>query len=66
MTIESSPAGTRTGADQAPALDVGYGRAGDRVTTALREMIANGQVLPGEHLRQDELATRLGSTRVPE
>ena len=51
--------------DPAPALDVGYGRAGDRVTAALREMIANGQLSPGEHLRQDELATRLGSTRVP-
>ena len=48
-----------------PAVDVGYGRAGDRVTAALREMIANGQLHPGEHLRQDELATRLGSTRVP-
>lgn len=47
------------------ALDAGYGRAGDRVTAALREMIANGQLRPGEHLRQDELATRLGSTRVP-
>lgn len=51
--------------DHDPAHDVGYGRAGDRVTTALREMIANGQLRPGEHLRQDELAARLGSTRVP-
>lgn len=65
MTTESSAAGTTIGTAPDPALDVGYGRAGDRVTRALREMIANGQVLPGEHLRQDELATRLGSTRVP-
>ncbi|RZT88933.1 DNA-binding GntR family transcriptional regulator [Pseudonocardia sediminis] len=65
MTTESSAVGTRVGADQSPPLDVGYGRAGDRVTAALREMIANGQLEPGEHLRQDELATRLGSTRVP-
>jgi DNA-binding GntR family transcriptional regulator len=48
-----------------PLVADGYGRAGDRVTAALREMIANGRLSPGEHLRQDELAGRLGSTRVP-
>lgn len=43
----------------------GYGKAGDRVTTAVRELIANGGLQPGEHLRQDTLAARLGTTRVP-
>ena len=65
--IDTATGSRATDVDAAPsaALDVGYGRAGDRVTAALREMIANGQLEPGEHLRQDELATRLGSTRVP-
>lgn len=48
----------------APAAS-GYGKAGDRVTTAVREMIASGGLQPGEHLRQDGLAARLGTTRVP-
>lgn len=65
MTIETGAGGTGLGADPDSALGVGYGRAGDRVTAALRAMIANGQLSPGDHLRQDELATRLGSTRVP-
>ena len=59
MTLAPQPsdADTETGS--------GYGRAGDRVTVALRAMIANGRLVPGEHLRQDELARQLGSTRVP-
>lgn len=63
MTIETGAGETGIGADPDPAL--GYGRAGDRVTAALRRMIANGELSPGDHLRQDELAARLGSTRVP-
>lgn len=65
LRIKTGNVGFEMTIDQDPALDVGYGRAGDRVTSALREMIANGELSPGEHLRQDELATRLGSTRVP-
>lgn len=60
MTIASEPAAAGPG--DTPTR---YGRAGDRVTVALRELIANGTLHPGEHLRQDQLAAQLGSTRVP-
>lgn len=33
--------------------------------TALRNMIAAGELRPGEHVRQDDLAARIGMTRVP-
>lgn len=42
----------------------GYGK-GERALAALRAMIARGELHPGEHLRQDELAQRIGTTRVP-
>ena len=48
-----------------PPAESAYGKAGDRVTTAVRELIASGGLHPGEHLRQDVLAARLGTTRVP-
>lgn len=43
----------------------GYGSKVERAVLALRDMIARGELLPGEHLRQDQLAQRLGTTRVP-
>lgn len=49
----------------APERESEYGRAGDRVTAAVREMIASGRMRPGEHLRQDRIAARLDTTRVP-
>lgn len=44
---------------------VGGPGKGERVLLALRAMIARGELHPGEHLRQDELAQRIGTTRVP-
>ena len=38
---------------------------GERALFALRNMIATGELHPGEHLRQDQLAQRIGTTRVP-
>ena len=38
---------------------------GERALLALRAMIARGDLHPGEHLRQDQLAQRIGTTRVP-
>lgn len=38
---------------------------GERALLALRAMIARGELHPGEHLRQDQLAQRIGTTRVP-
>lgn len=43
----------------------GYGGKADGATLALREMIARGELPPGQHLRQDRLAQRIGTTRVP-
>lgn len=56
-----------TAYDLAPntAIVDGYGSKVDRAVLALRDMIARGELLPGEHLRQDQLALRLGTTRVP-
>lgn len=45
--------------------DRSYGSAGDKVATGLRRMIADGHLRPGEHLRQDDLARQLDTTRVP-
>lgn len=42
----------------------GHGK-GERALLMLRAMIARGELHPGEHLRQDELAHRMGTTRVP-
>ena len=36
-----------------------------RIATALRDEILSGAIAPGERLRQDELAARLGSSRLP-
>jgi len=36
-----------------------------RIATALRDEILSGAIAPGERLRQDELAGRLGSSRLP-
>lgn len=43
----------------------GYGRKGELVLTALRRMIADGEFRPGQHLRQDAIATRLNTSQVP-
>lgn len=43
----------------------GYGGKAEGATLALREMIARGELSPGQHLRQDQLAQRIGTTRVP-
>lgn len=42
----------------------GHGK-GERALLALRAMIARGELQPGEHLRQDQVAHRIGTTRVP-
>ncbi|CUR55509.1 Transcriptional regulator, GntR family [metagenome] len=36
-----------------------------RIASALREQILSGQVTPGTWLRQDEIAMRLGTSRLP-
>jgi DNA-binding GntR family transcriptional regulator len=42
-----------------------HGAAVDRVVSEIRLMIAANQLSPGEQLRQEEMAERLGLSRVP-
>jgi DNA-binding GntR family transcriptional regulator len=42
-----------------------HGAAVDRVVSAIRLMIASNELSPGEQLRQEEMAERLGLSRVP-
>lgn len=43
----------------------GVGAASSRVADYLREAILNGEIGPGERIRQEEIADRVGSSRVP-
>jgi DNA-binding GntR family transcriptional regulator len=42
-----------------------HGEAGARVARSLRQEILDGSYRPGERIRQDELAVRLGASRLP-
>lgn len=41
------------------------GAAGQRVAAHLREAILNGDIGPGERIRQEDVAARLGGSRLP-
>lgn len=42
-----------------------HGAAGARITAELRDLILAGELLPGERIRQEDLADRHGASRVP-
>ena len=42
-----------------------YGNVQDAVADRIREMVLNGQLKPGDRLRQDELANSLGVSTMP-
>ena len=46
-------------------LATGYRSIGDMVYEVLREAIISGAFAPGEHLRQEALATAIGVSRIP-
>jgi DNA-binding GntR family transcriptional regulator len=46
-------------------LDTGVGAASARVADYLRAAILRGEIGPGEWIRQEEVAERLGSSRLP-
>lgn len=48
-----------------PAEPAAWQAAGERVAARLREEILGGRILPGARLRQEELAERLGASRIP-
>lgn len=39
--------------------------AGQRVTERIRELILSGELAPGSRIRQEELAARFGTSRIP-
>ena len=45
--------------------EIDVGAASARVADHLRAAILNGEILPGEWIRQEEVAERLGSSRLP-
>jgi DNA-binding GntR family transcriptional regulator len=45
--------------------DLPYGNKTSTVVALMHREIMNGALLPGQHLRQDEIANRLGISRVP-
>jgi DNA-binding GntR family transcriptional regulator len=45
--------------------DAGVGAASARVADHLRRAILGGEIAPGEWIRQEEVAERLGSSRLP-
>jgi DNA-binding GntR family transcriptional regulator len=45
--------------------ELGRGAASERVAAYLRESILSGRIRPGERLRQEEIAERMGASRLP-
>ena len=54
-----------TGSGTAPPTLLPHGSTVDRALRQLRSRILLGQVLPGEQIRQEEMAAELGVSRVP-
>ena len=46
-------------------VEPGVGAASSRVAHYLRHAILSGEIGPGEWIRQEEVAERLGSSRLP-
>jgi DNA-binding GntR family transcriptional regulator len=43
----------------------GVGAASERIAASLREAILSGEIAPGQWIRQEEVAARLGASRLP-
>jgi len=52
-------------AEESTPMDHGYGHKVQHAVDAIRHKIANGELRPGHHLRQDDVAASLGLSRVP-
>jgi DNA-binding GntR family transcriptional regulator len=46
-------------------LQDGVGAASERIAASLREAILSGDIAPGQWIRQEEVAARLGASRLP-
>jgi DNA-binding GntR family transcriptional regulator len=51
--------------DPADAAGPSTGAASERIAAHLREAILAGRIAPGERIRQEEVAERLGTSRLP-
>jgi DNA-binding GntR family transcriptional regulator len=49
----------------ASVVDPGAGAASERIAADLRARILVGEIAPGERIRQEEVAERLGASRIP-
>ena len=65
--VAPSGAGPASGGEGRPATEVenGVGAASARVADYLRAAILRGEIGPGQWIRQEEVAERLGSSRLP-
>ncbi len=45
--------------------EIGVGAASERIAAHLREAILSGELAPGQWIRQEEVAARLGASRLP-
>jgi len=45
--------------------DPAVGAASERIAASLREAILSGEIAPGQWIRQEEVAARLGASRLP-
>jgi DNA-binding GntR family transcriptional regulator len=45
--------------------DASVGAASERIAASLREAILSGEIAPGQWIRQEEVAARLGASRLP-
>ena len=45
--------------------DAAVGAASERIAASLREAILSGEIAPGQWIRQEEVAARLGASRLP-
>jgi DNA-binding GntR family transcriptional regulator len=46
-------------------VGVGVGAASERIAASLREAILSGEIAPGQWIRQEDVAARLGASRLP-
>ena len=65
MASHSEEGGSRSRPDASTQQQHQYTSKADMVTAALRDLILNGSFLPGEALRQRELAERFGVSPTP-
>ncbi|WP_283133336.1 GntR family transcriptional regulator [Rhizohabitans arisaemae] len=65
MVVRKSGTAEPSFADVVSRMSGGYKTVGQMAYDIIRECIIAGMLAPGEHLRQEELAERIGVSRIP-